>query len=287
VLSWSGGSSTCHGKAVMDQGLERHLEGAPALRRAAEAGRQAWPIVSLAEDVLAAYVDRLSIPPAALAEHGADVYLAAACAAHVPEALTAFERTFLAEVERYVRRMALSRDMVDEVRQLLRIRMLGPEARIGRYAGGTQLRNWIRLASVRLALDLIAAAARQPTVADFAELAEQLVSDDAPEAQALRARYRTMVQTALEEGLQSLPERDKAVLQFHVLEGLNLDGIGTIYRVHRATVARWLVDIRRRVFAVVRQRLALQLDASPSELASLVALVRDDLHASLSRLLRK
>jgi RNA polymerase sigma-70 factor (ECF subfamily) len=60
---------------------------------------------------------------------------------------------------------------------------------------------------------------------------------------------------------------------------------GVVYRVHRATVARWLAAIRSQVFECVCQKLSLKLRSSPSEVASLVRLVRSDIDVSIRRLL--
>ena len=40
---------------------------------------------------------------------------------------------------------------------------------------------------------------------------------------------------ALESSIASLSERDRAILKFHFVEGMNIEALGTIYGVHRAT----------------------------------------------------
>lgn len=61
--------------------------------------------------------------------------------------------------------------------------------------------------------------------------------------------------------------------------------IGRIYHVHRATVARWLVAIRGRVFDDLRGRVALNWGTSTNDLRSLVRILRDEIHVSARRIL--
>jgi hypothetical protein len=58
-----------------------------------------------------------------------------------------------------------------------------------------------------------------------------------------------------------------------------------VLRVHRATVARWLVHVRGVLLKQVCRRLSIDIGSSPSEARSLIEAVREDLHLSLSRLL--
>ena len=81
------------------------------------------------------------------------------------------------------------------------------------------------------------------------------------------------------------PGRGKVLLQFHVVDGLNIDAIGAIYGAHRATVARWLVAIRTRVFANLKERFALKWKMSTSELRSLTKVMRNYVHLSAARVL--
>jgi RNA polymerase sigma-70 factor (ECF subfamily) len=108
---------------------------------------------------------------------------------------------------------------------------------------------------------------------------------DNPELAVARERYLQRFQTGLEAALTGLTPRDKTLLRLHVVEGLSVDAIGRIYRVHRATAARWLVAIRSRIFHSLRQALGLQRIASSSELRSLAGLLRDEIHVSAVRIL--
>jgi RNA polymerase sigma-70 factor (ECF subfamily) len=71
----------------------------------------------------------------------------------------------------------------------------------------------------------------------------------------------------------------------YFIDGLNIDVIGQVYFVHRATVARWLVRIRKRVFSSVSKRLQMELSASGSECRSILDAVRERLDFDLDRVL--
>ncbi len=101
----------------------------------------------------------------------------------------------------------------------------------------------------------------------------------------MKHAYRDRLIGALEESIQSLDARDKTLLRLNVVDGLNIDVIGRIYKVHRATVARWLVAIRRKIFDDLRARAALHWGASSGDLRSLVRILGDDIHLSARRIL--
>jgi RNA polymerase sigma-70 factor (ECF subfamily) len=256
-----------------------------ALTAAMEQGRRRWPGVVLPETALAQHGVGHSIPEQAVRERGEDLFLATACAAGDPVAIGAFEREFLPHVRSFVGRMALTDEMVDELRQELRVKLLVDRPpRIATYKGAGPLGAWVRVAAVRIGLTLLGAAERnQARPAET--LAEALIDGVVPEAELTRARVGPLLAAAVEAAIVALDDRDKAVLRFHYVEGLNVDAIGAIYRVHRATAARWLVDIRQRLLRAVQNRLVTDLRVSDAEVHSLVGAVGDELHLSISRIL--
>ena len=257
----------------------------PNLSHALAAGRAAWPGVNLSKRDLAAFLAIGDIAADAVRQNGADLFLAAGCEAMIPQALACFESKFVSQVDRYLRRMHLSADQVDEVRQRLRIRMIGPEGKIGSYTGAAPLDRWLRLACVRLALDVIESEGRTLYPDRGDEILRRVAGSDNPEFNAIRARYAGLVQEELRRAIEQLSGRDKTILRLHFVEGVNIEGIGEIYRVHRATAARWIVAIRTRLLEDLRQRLNVKTGATPSEFSSLIACVNHELALSLTRLL--
>jgi RNA polymerase sigma-70 factor (ECF subfamily) len=71
-----------------------------------------------------------------------------------------------------------------------------------------------------------------------------------------------------------------------LLDELSIDELATIYRVHRATCARWLSDAREQVRKQTRRRLLERLGTPAAELDSFMRYLDSDLELSLPRLLR-
>jgi RNA polymerase sigma-70 factor (ECF subfamily) len=67
---------------------------------------------------------------------------------------------------------------------------------------------------------------------------------------------------------------------------LNVDEIGSLYDVHRATAARWVAAARERLGTRIRDELAAQLKIDVAEVDSIVRLVQSRIDVSLERVLR-
>ena len=78
---------------------------------------------------------------------------------------------------------------------------------------------------------------------------------------------------------------DTPPLRMHFLDAMSIDEMGQVFHVHRATIARWLVAIRREVLEQICRKISLNLRASSSEFRSIVRLVRGDVRLSLHRIL--
>jgi RNA polymerase sigma-70 factor (ECF subfamily) len=251
---------------------------------AIRAASAAWPTVRVSAERFRARLEELGVDDETVASRGADLFLAVACADGDPEALARFEGEYLAQVPRWIGRLRLAPHVVDEVRQQLRVKLLaGPNRAIATYSGRGPLAAWVRVSAVRLALD--AGAAGSDPQADVAALGALVADGSSPETSAAKNRHRPLLQAALEETLLGLCPRDKTLLRLHYIDGLNIDAIGRIYRVHRATVARWLVSIREDVLGRLKTRLAFELRGNEAEAHSLVALFDSELHLSVQRLL--
>jgi RNA polymerase sigma-70 factor (ECF subfamily) len=245
-----------------------------------ERGRAAWPGVEVSEAQLAQHLARLELP----AEPHADVYLACACAAGDAKAIAAFEREVLSQVGLFVARVDASPQLADEVRQALRHRLLvarddGPP-RIADYSGRGALGAWVRVAAVRVAIDLV-----QDVGDGWQSTAAAVANEISPEVELVRARYQGDYEQALRAALGSLDAKERNLLRMHIVDGLTVDRIGVVYRVHRATAARWVQGIRQKLLDEVYRHLGERLRLSPEELDSLTALVQSQLRVSLTGLL--
>jgi RNA polymerase sigma-70 factor, ECF subfamily len=256
------------------------------VRAALADGQQAWPGIALGAEALADHVREVGIDDVALAARGADLFIAAACAAGDQAAILRFDAQYLARLEPYVARLQVPAELLGEVQQQARMAiLLDPKPLIRSYRGSGPLLAWVRVIVVRTALALLRVA-RPPHRGNDLEILDRLISPAlGPDAHAVKERYRGRLQTALRDALVTLSDHDKTLLRLHFVDGLGVDAIGRIYHVHRATAARWLVNLRKQVLHQVRRALDLPGNPTSSELRSLVDLLKGELELSLQAIL--
>jgi RNA polymerase sigma-70 factor (ECF subfamily) len=246
-----------------------------------------WPGVRVSNETFSARVQELGITAPDLSKRASDIFLAIAGLERDDRALRHFDKTILADLDLHVGRYALQPAALDDVRQKIRLKLLvGPPPAIRGYRGTGPLGAWVRVAAVRIAADLkTGETLGGGRFVDGALAAFRPAFGDSPEIAAIKHRYHGHLRDALEQTLQALPAREKTLLRLTVVDGLNIDAIGAIYRVHRATVARWLVQVRAQVFAGIRERIGLRNQPTVSELRSLLVLLADEVHLSARRIL--
>ena len=66
---------------------------------------------------------------------------------------------------------------------------------------------------------------------------------------------------------------------------MNIDQLAAIYRVHRATAARWLASARAELFEATKVNLAVAVGATDSVVHSIIRLVHSQLECSIHELL--
>jgi RNA polymerase sigma-70 factor (ECF subfamily) len=255
------------------------------------AGQAAWPEVKLDGQRFAAHVRaRLSDEQLARA-HASDLYLACACLAGDAAALAALEACYISQVGSFISRIDSSKSFVDEVAQILRQRLLlarpGQLPRLAEYSGQGALASWLRVAAVRLAIDLKRGCRAGEVHLEEPAASVLAASSPDPVAELARARYAVQFRQAFAEALGSLDGRARTLLKLHFLDGLNIDKIGQLYSVHRATAARWLADIRASLADEVQSRLERRLRLRAGEFGSLLGVVRSQMNVTLSRILRR
>ena len=261
-----------------------------ALDEAVAAARKAWPHVQA--DVIAwirALAALSSNPFDAARPLGAvvveDHYLAFACANGDPAAVAACDAILVREAGFAADGTRMHASVRDEATQIVREAMFvargdRPPA-IADYAGRGALRSWLRVSVSR---ELVRIAKAQNRVVP---LEEQLVADtgygDDPALEELKAKYRAQLADAFRSALTKLPARDRTLLRYQLVDGLTIDEIGSIYKVHRATAARWIAQIRDDLVERTRALMADALGVDTAEAASIVRLVQSQLDVSVIR----
>jgi RNA polymerase sigma-70 factor (ECF subfamily) len=223
----------------------------------------------------------------ALAENTADLALAWAAARGDAAALRQVDG-LIAAIAPALRAIDGSPLFVDEVSQAVRVRLLvaepGAAPRIAAYGGRGPLGGWIRAAAMRVAIDLKRSAA--PALAGDDLLGDLVSGEPDPALRHLKTLYRADFQQALADALAALPDRQRAVLRLHHVDGLRLAEIGRLYGVHESTVSRWVTRAAEEVADQTRRRLTDRLSLSGSSVDSLARLVRSQLDLSIARILR-
>jgi RNA polymerase sigma-70 factor (ECF subfamily) len=271
-----------------------------ALRELMDACTAAWPALALDTTRFLRHVadsmdDKADVVSAVRSLHGPDLYLALGCANGDARALSAFEEHFLPEVAGYIAQIDRSPAFADEVRQALREKLLVAgraegggvqRPKIAEYTGRGALGAWLRVSSVRTALNMRRGAKRE--VAPESENTPELRAPGIdPELDYLKTRYKDEFKEVFKTTLESLSADERTVLRLHYLDGLTLDQIAVAYRVHRSTAARWLAQSREKIVDETKRLLQQRLKANPQEIESLLAVVRSQLDVSIYKFLNK
>ena len=219
----------------------------------------------------------------------ADVHLAAACLDGKPAAVEAVRQLLTREVGFAATKTTATREQIaDVVGNLSRILFVDePErpAALREYSGRGDLKSYLRVMAMRDLTRVVNRGRREVGIEDDG-LIDRLVPATDPELSILRAQYRDVVDQAMRAALASLDERNRALLRYAVIDGWNVDRVGEVYNVHRATAARWIAAAREKLGERIRDELASRLKIEVGEIDSIVRLVQSRIDVSLDRVLR-
>lgn len=265
----------------------------PRLPELLSAARGAWPGVSVApESFLAWLVERLLAEkagsPGAEGLKVNELYLVFACARADAAALRSFEQHYVPEIDAALMRLRLSASQRDELRQLLRQKLLvaedGAEPRIATYGGRGDLRRWVRAVATREGLVLLRKNTPEVEVEqEFFEVFPAAAED--LELQHARSEYQVEFKRAFEEALASLTPEERNLIRRHFIDGLTTPQLAALHGTHRVTMFRRLKQACEALVERTRKLLVERLPVTDKELASLNRLIRSQLDVSLERLL--
>lgn len=235
----------------------------------------------------AAVVARIETLDAAESPYLEDVVLAFACAEQCPRALQHFERRYGDEFAGALSRLALDRFEIDEVAQIVREKLFvhHPEVppKILDYAGRGSFAGWLRAVILRVGIDRKRSQIKQREQPEDVEpLVDLAVATEDLELESLRAKYNDSFRDAVRDALRALSVDERNTLRLNVVEGLNIEQIGTLYGVHRATVARWIARAKEAIATNTRRLLSERLDLPGSDVDSLVRLFQSHLDVGSS-----
>jgi len=259
-----------------------------ALDVALDAARTAWP--SLQVDPIAWVTTIAALAPTPFeraqplgAMMAVDHYLAFACGTGDPAAVAACDAILVREAGFAADGTRMHASVRDEATQVIRTQLLAPRgdrpAAIADYAGRGALRSWLRVSVSRELVRLAKAQNRSEPLEEHL-LADPGFGDD-PAMEELKDRYRGELAEAFRAALGELPARERTLLRYQLIDGLTIDEIGSIFRVHRATAARWIAKIRDDLMARTRSIMGAALGVDTAEAASIVRLVQSQLDVSV------
>lgn len=263
-----------------------------ALGRLVAEASTAWPDLSVDAHAFITYVAQRITPqpeliPAIAALHGAELYLAFACACGDQRAMTTLERAYGEHIEAVLRGMQGRGLTREDFRQIVRRKLFvsdpGQPAKIATYSGSGSLAAWLRITARRAGLNAIRG---QEVVADSSEdLFDLPQSLGDPELDYLKEKYREEFKEAFLEAVAGLGARERTLLRQTIAHGLTVRQIGRMYQVHHATAARWIAAAREQLTEGTRASLQQRLEVSQRELESIMGMIASRLDVSVVRVL--
>jgi RNA polymerase sigma-70 factor (ECF subfamily) len=261
------------------------LDGEVAAYAAAAHAR--WPDLKVQPLDFARYLGERAqdslVPPL---KYAGDLWLACACVQGEARAFEHFMAEYGPVLQRLLLRRGATRDLAADIQQQLAERLLVADpsanrpAKIGDYRGSGALRSWVATAAAMLLVSLQRSARqRQEHPKPIDEDLWIGVSD--PELDYLKQRHAGDVRKAILVSLESLSDRDKTLLSLYVGKRLNIDTLGTMYGVNRATAARWIAAARQALRRRTVKHLQTTLRMTQRECDSLIAFVNSQLDISI------
>jgi RNA polymerase sigma-70 factor (ECF subfamily) len=264
------------------------------LAAACASGRAAFPQLAVDEDAFAAYLGRVvragETAPSMLPELALDdLYLACACLTNVTGAAEVFGGRFGATIRGAVARIVGAADTDEVHQQLQKSLLVGNETttpKLGSYAGKAPLERWVGVSARRAALMWLRDNRTEQNARAAAGAEPATGSANHPETAYMKEKYRGVFEDALSQALERLPEQERALLRLHLVNGVSLEKIGTMFSVSQPTASRWMAAARTKLLDDVKLTLAPRLGTSSAELASLAGMVASRIDLSLSTLLK-
>ena len=227
--------------------------------------------------------DKTNAGDGKLPEFVTDLYLTFACARGDERAIRRFECDYGDTIASAVKRLRLDSETLHEVVQVVRERLfVGPDRKIAAFRGAAPLKIWVRAVATRTAISMMRKQGREVPRDDLDVIGP--TSD--PALEHLKKTYRAEFRDAFARAFAELTPRQRNLLRQQLIDGVSVNGLAELYRVHRATVSRWLSAIRLTLLTSTRRILSDKLRVSSKELDSVIRLIESQMDASVERLLQ-
>lgn len=187
-----------------------------------------------------------------------DLYLTAACTLGIDGAWRYFLEHYRGFLERAAATTSSSQAEAEDVAAAVLSELALParpnetEPKLALYSGIGSLQGWLRVTIGRRVIDRHRRRRGMESLDDSEGSCPAIrLPGDAhnPEEEILRQRYSEAASEAFREALANLETRERLLLLLYYRDGLTLKEIGALpsFRVHEATVSRWLDKIHLRL----------------------------------------
>ena len=252
-----------------------------------------WPQISLEHRIYLSFLAKrfLGLQGLSLEERleqmpSRDLYLACACIQGDPIAIQLFEEHYFVPAGMLVSQFRLSDTQLHEIQQHMReLLFVGTGEQLPRltqYNGKGQLVRWVRVVTTR---ELFRMMKQDKQESPYNK--ELLEKVEAPqknaEVQFLKVHYAARFKKAFYQALEALESKERNILRYYHLEGLNIDAIGDIFSVHRSTVARWINKIQDTLLSETKQFFKKELQVEQKELESIMLMIRSQMELTIQR----
>ena len=218
------------------------------------------------------------------------LYLAFACATGDRHAIAKLERDYFRGVDMAVARLRGDATLTDEVRQMIRVRLLtappGKEPRITEYGGRGDLGRWLRAVAVRVAVDVLRSSGKETPVSDDV-LADRATSGSDPEIELFKRRYGSEFRLAVHDAVRTLDVEARTDLRLYYVDGLTLEELSNLHEVTPSTISRRLGKARGRVLDETRSLLRDRLGVGDDDLESILRALESRLEIGESALVSR
>lgn len=221
----------------------------------------------------------------------ADLRVAFLCLQDPELGASVVEHDYLDQLPAQLARLGLAAEQIDEVRQRVRNEVLfgaPPQPpQIGAYQGRDELKAFLRSAATRIALRLLrdqrtvdAAAGTPPDRPELALLGQAV----SPAAVPCEQTYTEELNRGLQCALDGLPPWEQALLHQYFVEGVSIDRLAMLHRVHRTAVMHQVHAAQETLRAATFAHVARALRVPANKLDGVDRWVQSQLGVSLHRL---
>lgn len=264
------------------------------LDRFVQDGQSGWPQLKVAPEqfvcFLARHLSPESAEPRALSElRVRDLYLVCAFGQGDPAAQAALASQHMPKLRAVLLRAAIPDALITDIQQDLYTRLIeqqNPDNPKRGFSGRGDLFSWLCTCAMREARLRQKRLTREVALEQAADHTLQVTGPGkSPELNVLTGHLKAVFQQAFREAVAALDSRERNLLRYHFLAQLNIDEIGNIYKVHRATAARWVKDAQVRLAALTRKQFLVRMQVKADSLPEIMEQIQSLLSLSLGVIL--